>query len=135
MSKDRILELRKLLNQYNYEYYVLSRPSVSDQEYDSLMHELIDLENDKYGDKQLHLDFIEKFFWIFYLQNMHFELEKMRKYDKLRVFRWECHDFVENSFNKWENVIKGPVENKTGWRCIKEYKEETCHTVKLNLGF
>lgn len=44
MSKDRILELRKLLNQYNYEYYVLSRPSVSDQEYDSLMHELIDLE-------------------------------------------------------------------------------------------
>ena len=46
MSKDRILELRKLLNQYNYEYYVLSRPSVSDQEYDSLMHELIDLENE-----------------------------------------------------------------------------------------
>jgi len=46
MSKERILELRKLLNQYNYEYYVLSRPSVSDQEYDSLMHELIDLERE-----------------------------------------------------------------------------------------
>ena len=46
MSQERILELRKLLNQYNYEYYVLSRPSVSDQEYDSLMHELIDLEKE-----------------------------------------------------------------------------------------
>ena len=46
MSKERIQELRKLLNQYNYEYYVLSRPTVSDQEYDSLMLELIDLERE-----------------------------------------------------------------------------------------
>lgn len=44
--KDRIEELRKLLKQYNYEYYVLSKPTVSDQEYDTLMHELIDLENE-----------------------------------------------------------------------------------------
>ncbi len=44
--KERIEELRKLLKQYNYEYYVLSKPTVSDQEYDSLMHELIDLENE-----------------------------------------------------------------------------------------
>jgi len=36
--------LRRLLNQYNYEYYVLDRPSVTDQEYDRLMQELIALE-------------------------------------------------------------------------------------------
>ncbi len=42
---DRIYELRKLIDKYNYEYYVNDNPSVSDQEYDSLLHELISLEN------------------------------------------------------------------------------------------
>lgn len=40
----RIKELRELLERYNYEYYVLDNPSVSDQEYDRLMQELIRLE-------------------------------------------------------------------------------------------
>ncbi|MBB3907725.1 NAD-dependent DNA ligase LigA [Anoxybacillus rupiensis] len=40
----RIEELRRLLDQYNYEYYVLDRPSVPDAEYDRLMQELIALE-------------------------------------------------------------------------------------------
>jgi DNA ligase (NAD+) len=40
----RIEELRELLNKYNYEYYVLDRPSVPDAEYDQLMQELIALE-------------------------------------------------------------------------------------------
>lgn len=40
----RINELRKLLNEHNYKYYVLSRPSISDFEYDMLLKELIDLE-------------------------------------------------------------------------------------------
>ena len=41
----RIEELRKLLEQYAIEYYVKDAPSVSDQEYDRLMQELIALEN------------------------------------------------------------------------------------------
>ncbi|MEE0881454.1 MAG: NAD-dependent DNA ligase LigA, partial [Turicibacter sp.] len=45
MSKQRVEELTKLLNQYNKEYYVLDKPSVSDREYDRLMQELIELEN------------------------------------------------------------------------------------------
>lgn len=40
----RIKEITKLLEQYNYEYYVLDNPSVSDAEYDRLMQELIMLE-------------------------------------------------------------------------------------------
>ena len=44
--KDRIDEIRNLLEKYNYEYYVLDNPSVSDAEYDRLMQELIMLEND-----------------------------------------------------------------------------------------
>ena len=38
--KERIDEIRNLLEKYNYEYYVLDNPSVSDAEYDRLMQEL-----------------------------------------------------------------------------------------------
>ena len=34
MSQQRILELRRILDRLSYEYYVLDKPSVSDQEYD-----------------------------------------------------------------------------------------------------
>ena len=42
--KARIEEITKLLEQYNYEYYVLDNPSVPDSEYDRLMNELIAIE-------------------------------------------------------------------------------------------
>ena len=42
--KERLYELRELLNKYNYEYYVLDNPSVSDCEYDARLRELIELE-------------------------------------------------------------------------------------------
>jgi DNA ligase (NAD+) len=42
--KQRIEELRKLINYYNYRYYVLDSPEISDAEYDELMRELKQLE-------------------------------------------------------------------------------------------
>lgn len=39
-DKERIEELTKILNEYNYQYYVLDNPTVSDFEYDRLMEEL-----------------------------------------------------------------------------------------------
>ena len=42
--KQRIDELTKLLDQYNYEYYVLNQSSVDDATFDNLMDELILLE-------------------------------------------------------------------------------------------
>lgn len=44
--KERVEEITKLLEKYNYEYYVLDNPSVSDAEYDRLMQELISLEKE-----------------------------------------------------------------------------------------
>lgn len=44
MFKERIENLRALLRQYNLEYHSLDKPSVSDQEYDRCMQELIYLE-------------------------------------------------------------------------------------------
>ncbi len=43
-AEKKVAELHKLLNQYNYEYHVLDRPSVSDAEYDQRMRELLELE-------------------------------------------------------------------------------------------
>ena len=44
MSESRILELRRILDRLSYEYYVLDKPSMSDQEYDRLYQELLALE-------------------------------------------------------------------------------------------
>ncbi|MBO4920170.1 MAG: NAD-dependent DNA ligase LigA [Erysipelotrichaceae bacterium] len=41
---DRILELRKVLKEYSYQYYILDRPTVPDSEYDQLFRELEELE-------------------------------------------------------------------------------------------
>lgn len=43
-EKQRILQLRKELNEHNYKYYVLNQPTISDQDFDFMMHELQDLE-------------------------------------------------------------------------------------------
>ncbi len=40
----RIQELRKVLHEHNYRYYVLNEPSISDYDFDQLMRELQDLE-------------------------------------------------------------------------------------------
>ena len=37
MTLERLNELKEKLNQYNYEYYVMDNPTVTDQEYDALM--------------------------------------------------------------------------------------------------
>lgn len=44
MTLERLNEIKKLLNEYNYQYYVLDNPTVSDQEYDRLMQELQSIE-------------------------------------------------------------------------------------------
>lgn len=43
-AKERIKKLREEIEEHNYKYYVLAQPTISDFEYDSLMNELIRLE-------------------------------------------------------------------------------------------
>ncbi len=42
----RVEKLREIINQHNYQYYVLNDPAVPDAEYDRLMQELISLEKE-----------------------------------------------------------------------------------------
>ena len=43
-EQERIIQLRKELHEHNYRYYVLNQPTIGDQEFDFMMHELQDLE-------------------------------------------------------------------------------------------
>ncbi len=45
-AKERILNLRKILEDANYEYYVLANPSITDQEFDNYLRELENLEKE-----------------------------------------------------------------------------------------
>ena len=45
MTKERMEELIQILNEANYNYYVLDNPTITDQEFDKYLHELIDIEN------------------------------------------------------------------------------------------
>ena len=44
MVQDRIDEIIEILNKASYEYYVLDKPTITDQEYDKYLKELIKLE-------------------------------------------------------------------------------------------
>lgn len=44
-EQQRIEQLRKELHEHNYRYYVLNQPTISDQDFDFLMHELQQLES------------------------------------------------------------------------------------------
>ena len=44
--KERIDQLRAAINHHNYRYYVLDSPEISDAEYDLLMQELKQLEEE-----------------------------------------------------------------------------------------
>lgn len=89
----RIDELVKLLKQYNYEYYVLDNPTVTDYEYDSLLRELEVLENEhpeyirsdsptqKVGDYlKLNLDEIVHSHPMMSLQDV-FNYQELREFD------------------------------------------------------
>lgn len=45
-AEERVAQLRRELNRYSHEYYVLDKPTIPDQEYDALYQELVQLESD-----------------------------------------------------------------------------------------
>jgi DNA ligase (NAD+) len=44
-TKDRLKKLKEILDKHRYLYYVLDKPEISDEAYDSLYRELLDIEN------------------------------------------------------------------------------------------
>ena len=49
MSKKRHEELKKIIAQHDYNYYVLDRPTIKDYDYDKLYAELVEIEKKDKG--------------------------------------------------------------------------------------
>lgn len=94
MSKERLLQLREMLAEHAYKYYVLDNPTLSDYEYDRLHAELVDLEHqypelyDKNSITQkvggVILDSFEKVRheYEMYSLNNAFDLEDLKNFDQ-----------------------------------------------------
>lgn len=111
--KERIKYLVNILNQYNYEYYVLDNPTVEDIEYDSLMRELQTLE-EKYPEEVLPNtptkkvgDFLKTNFSEVIHQNPMLSLANAFSYDELREFDEKIKKIVSNYTYTVELKIDG----------------------------
>ena len=101
-EKNRIIELRKLLKQYSYEYYTLDRPTIPDSEYDQLFRELENLEA-KYPEmddpnsptKRVGYEILSEFTKITHDRPM-LSLGDVFSYDELRQWSKKITDIYPN---------------------------------------
>lgn len=112
-EEERIILLTKLLNQYAYEYYVLSAPTISDYEYDKLYRELEELEakypelaqidspTQRVGDKVL-----DKFEKITHKVKM-MSINDVFNFDEVRKFDNDIRKIVESPSYSCELKIDG----------------------------
>ena len=112
-EEERIILLTKLLNQYAYEYYVLSTPTISDYEYDKLYRELEELEakypelaqidspTQRVGDKVL-----DKFEKITHKVKM-MSINDVFNFDEVRKFDNDIRKIVESPSYSCELKIDG----------------------------
>ncbi len=101
--KSRIEKLRKEIDKYSYAYHVLDKPLIADEVYDSLMEELIGLEN-KYPKLKSATS---------PSQRVGGEvLDKFKKV-KHKIKQWSFDDVFDfNELKKWEEKIKKIIVKK-----------------------
>ena len=102
-SLKRMSELVKILNQYNYEYYVLDSPTVEDVEYDSLMHELKRLEEEYPNDilnntptRKVGADYLKTDLEQVVHQNQMMSLQDVFSFDELYEFDERIRKITKN---------------------------------------
>lgn len=112
MSNNRILELRKLINQYNLEYHGYDNPSVSDEVYDNLMQELIALEQafPEYDDptsptKRVGGIILDKFVKVAHKRNM---LSLANVYSKEELIAFDQR--IKNEHGQVEYVVEAKID-------------------------
>ncbi len=113
-AKQRMEKLRKEIDRFRYEYHVLDKPEVSDEIYDSLMHELRGLE-EKYPE-----------FRSADSPSRRIGGRPLAKFEKVRHShrQWSLDDaFSLEELGAWEEKIKRMLE-KNGVREKPEYSAE-----------
>jgi len=111
-AKKRIDKLSKEIDRHRYLYHVLDDPNISDEIYDSLMEELIELENkhpefksDTSPSQRIGGEVLDKF-------------EKVSHGNK----QWSFNDVFDfEGLKKWEEKILRLVDKKTGYSKKPDY--------------
>ena len=109
--KKRVDELTKILNEANYNYYVLDNPTITDQEYDKYLRELINIEkmypkyaypetSRKYkGIGSCMLDFLKNFYKKTITLNSDFKVTEFYTRNKFHVMQEGKFDYIWNPEN------------------------------------
>ena len=104
-AKDRIAQLSEELNKHNYNYYVLSEPTISDQEFDFMLKELEELEkqfpelaSDLSPTKRVGGDITKKFETVVHRYPM---LSLSNSYSEEEIMDWE---------QRLKKMADGPIE-------------------------
>ena len=109
--KNRINKLRKEIDKHRYAYHVLDNPEIPDEVYDSLMEELIELE-DKYPQFKSGTS-----------PSQRIGGEVLDKFKKVKhqIKQWSFDDIFDFAgLKKWEEKIKRMIEKKLNEGTIKK---------------
>ena len=108
--KDKVRSLRSLIDQHDYKYYVINQPDITDQEYDRLMRELIELETTHpewitpdSPTQRVGSDLTKNFPTVLHLQPM-MSLSNTYSKEELMEFDRRVEDILEG--NKYEYVCE-----------------------------
>ena len=105
----RIKELVQQLNQYNYEYYTLDNPRISDKQYDVLYDELLELETETglilsdSPTQKVGGEILKGFDKVVH-KNKLWSLDKANTFDEVKTFTDKVENFVDN-YNKTHTDI------------------------------
>lgn len=118
---NKIIELRKELNQHNYNYYVLDNPTISDQDFDFKLKELEELENEYRKDNP---DVDESFFSHSPSQKIGGQINKSfkqvkHKYQMLSLANTYSKDEIVEFVNRATESIN--KEEELEWICELKY--------------
>ncbi|WP_138159765.1 NAD-dependent DNA ligase LigA [Peptoniphilus catoniae] len=105
MEKELLIEMKDLIekiNEYNYHYYTLDDPIVTDKEYDKIYYRLRDLEEESgivlesSPTKRVGGDILDKFVKHTHLSRL-YSMDKAQNYNELRLWNERNLKFIENS--------------------------------------
>jgi DNA ligase (NAD+) len=119
MEKERLLRLKEILEKHRYLYHVLDKPEISDEAYDSLLRELIEIET-KYP-KLITSD----------SPSQRVGGEPLKEFNKITHTsrQWSFDDVFDfDELTKWEEKVKNFMEKAN----ISNEKLEYCVELKID---
>jgi DNA ligase (NAD+) len=117
---DRYEKLKKTVDKYRYLYHVLDRPEVTDEAYDSLIKELVEIE-DKYPELITPLSPTQRV--------GDKPLDEFKKV-KHEVRQWSFDDcFGSDGLKKWDEKVRRMIVKESS---LKEEKVEYCCELKID---